>query len=217
MQKRLKLCKSWGGPVVSVEELHTILNSHPDQNEVIVRNELIYFRESHKSEVLCNPELFKVNGNTHEERLLNLCALIAEDEECSQSLCSLPTNADAALVVGASSFNMQKEKNADIEVGHFYATLIKEGLLDTWYIATCEGRNDDGTYKMDHLMRVQDGSNLKWKRPTKPDLLNLHSESILDCEIDGEWNVSNERSITFSLRNHNHIELLVKQMSFKES
>ena len=217
VQKRLKLCKSWGGPVVSVEELHTILNSHPDQNEVIVRNELIYFRESHKSEVLCNPELFKVNGNTHEERLLNLCALIAEDEECSQSLCSLPTNADAALVVGASSFNMQKEKNADIEVGHFYATLIKEGLLDTWYIATCEGRNGDGTYKMDHLMRVQDGSNLKWKRPTKPDLLNLHSESILDCEIDGEWNVSNERSITFSLRNHNHIELLVKQMSFKES
>ena len=58
MQKRLKLCKSWGGPVVSVEELHTILNSHPDQNEVIVRNELIYFRESHKSEVLYNPELF---------------------------------------------------------------------------------------------------------------------------------------------------------------
>ena len=44
VQKRLKLCKSWERPVVSVEELHTILNSHPDQNEVIVRNELIYFR-----------------------------------------------------------------------------------------------------------------------------------------------------------------------------
>ena len=44
MQKRLKLCKSWGWPVVSIEELRTILNSHPDQNEVIVRNELIYFR-----------------------------------------------------------------------------------------------------------------------------------------------------------------------------
>ena len=76
---------------------------------------------------------------------------------------------------------MQKEKNADIVVGHCYATLIKEGLLDTWYIATCEGKNGDGTYKMDHLMRVQDGSNLKWKRPNKPYLLNLHSESILDC------------------------------------
>ena len=59
VQKRLKLCKSWGGPVVSVEELHTILNSHPDKNEAIVRNELIYFRESHKSEVIYKPELLK--------------------------------------------------------------------------------------------------------------------------------------------------------------
>ena len=54
-------------------------------------------------------------------------------------------------------------------VGHCYVKLIKEGSLDTWYIATCEGKNEDGTYKMDHLMRVQDGSNLKLKRPTKPD------------------------------------------------
>ena len=90
-------------------------------------------------------------------------------------------------------------------VGHCYAKLIKERSLDTWYIATCEGKNEDGTYKMDHFMRVQDGSNLKLKRPTKPDLLNLHSEFILDCEIDGEWNVSNERSITFSLRNYNYV------------
>ena len=214
MQKRLKLCKSWGGPVVSVEELRTILNSHPDKNEVIVRNELIYFRESHKSEVLHNPELFKVNGNTHEERLLNLCALIAEDEECSQSLCSLPTNADAALVVGASSADIQKDKNEDFVVGHCYATLIKEGSLDLWYIATCEGKNDDGTYKMDHLMRVQDRRNSKWKHPPKRDLLNLHLDSILDCKVDGEWDVSNERSITFSLRNHVQIDLIVEQMSF---
>ena len=50
VQKRLKLCKSWGGPVVSVEELCSILKSYPDQNKVIVCSELIYFRESHKSE-----------------------------------------------------------------------------------------------------------------------------------------------------------------------
>ena len=140
MQKRLKLCKSWGGPVVSVEELRSILKSHPDRNEVIVCNELIYFRESHKSEVLYNPELFKVNGNTHKERLLNLCAHVAD--ECS--LCSLPTNTDALLIVGGSSPNIQKEKNEDIMEGNFYVTLISEGSSDTWYIATCEGKNNDG-------------------------------------------------------------------------
>ena len=47
VQKRLKLCKNWAGPVVSVEELHSILKYHRVQNEVIVCNELVYFRESH--------------------------------------------------------------------------------------------------------------------------------------------------------------------------
>ena len=70
---------------------------------------------------------------------------------------------------------------------------------------------------MDPLMRVQDGSSLKWKHPTNPDLLSLLTDSILDCEIYGEWNVSIEISITFSLRKHNHIEFLVEQMSYTES
>ena len=98
--------------------------------------------------------------------------------------------------------------------GNFYVTLISEGSSDTWYIAMCEGKNDDGTYKMDHLMRVQDKRNSKWKHPPKRDLLNLHLDSILDCKVDGEWDVSNERSITFSLRNHVQIDLIVEQMSF---
>ena len=80
-----------------------------------------------------------------------------------------------------------------------------------------EGKNDDGTYKMDHLMRVQDGNKLKWKHPPKRDLLNLHTDSIHDCKIEGEWNVSNERSTTASLKNHNQIDFLVEQMSFVES
>ena len=109
MQKCLKLCKSWGGPVVSVEGLHSIFKSHRDKNEVIVRTELIYFRESHKSEVLYNSELLKVNGNTLEKRLLNLYAFVAEHDE--SSLSSLPTNADALLILGASSPNIQKYKN----------------------------------------------------------------------------------------------------------
>ena len=86
MQKRLKLCKSWGGPVVSIEELRTILNSHPDPNEAIVRNELIYFKKSHYSKVKYKPDFFKVNSNIHKETLLNLCALVAEDDECSCAL-----------------------------------------------------------------------------------------------------------------------------------
>ena len=69
--------------------------------------------------------------------------------------------------------------------------LISERSSDTQYIATCEGKNDDGSNKMDHLMRARDGNILKWKHSPKPDLLNLHINSIIDCIIEGEWNVSN--------------------------
>ena len=68
-------------------------------------------------------------------------------------------------------------------VGHSYATLITE---DMWYTATCASENEDGTYKMDHLMRVEAGSNLKWKHPPKLDLLNLHLGYILDSKL--MWN-----------------------------
>ena len=68
---------------------------------------------------------------------------------------------------------------------------------------------------MDHLMRVRDENNFKWKHPLKRDLLNLHVDSIHDCKIEREWNVFNERS--FSLRNHIQIGILVEQMSFTYS
>ena len=45
----------------------------------------------------------------------------------SQSLSSLPTNSDAASIVEASSPNIQKEKNEDILLGHYFASLISEG------------------------------------------------------------------------------------------
>ena len=104
-----------------------------------------------------------------------------------------------------------RKKIEEVVVGHCYARLTSEGSSATWYIATFEGKNDDGTNKMDNLMRVQDGRNSKWKHLPKRDLLNFHFESILGCKIDGKWNVSNERSITFLLRNHIQIIVLVER------
>ena len=57
---------------------------------------------------------------------------------------------------------------------------------------------------MDQFVRVKAGR--FWKRNTHLNyLLNLHTDFIFDCKIDGEWNVSNERYITFLLRNHSQI------------
>ena len=208
--KCLQLCKGWGGPATSVEELHQILSSHPDLKEKIVRNELIYYRDTHKSDILDNPAMFKVNKNSHEERLVNLCSLLA-GQGSSHSGTQLPTNRDAEIALESTVVETTTEAEIEIEVGKYYVTLISEGNCNTWYIASCENRNDNGTFQMDHLTRVKKGNDFTWKHPRKPDTLDLHPASILDCIVDGEWNVSNKRLMTFSLRNHVAINAMVEE------
>ena len=88
-----------------------------------------------------------------------------------------------------------------------------EGKVNTRYIASCESKNDDRTYEMHHLMRVQNGSNLRWKQPTKVDKASMYPASIVGCTIDGEWDVSKERNMNFKLKNHLYVDDLVKDIS----
>ena len=74
--KLLQSCKQWSGPATSVTELEQILQSHPDIQERIVRVELACYRDTHKSEVIYNTDLCKINKVTHEERLTNFCVLL---------------------------------------------------------------------------------------------------------------------------------------------
>ena len=187
----------------------------------IVRYELIYFRNTHQSDILCHPELFRVNGNTHEERLVNLCVLLTDDYSENKTL-HLPSNADASIILeknqdtAASSTTTYTEAldlNEDIVVGKYYVTLITQGDINTWYIASCENVNPDGTYKMDHLTRAKPGNDAKWKHPPKSDILSLYKASILDCNVEGEWNVTNQRVMTFDLKNYMQIASLVDDIN----
>ena len=96
--------------------------------------------------------------------------------------------------------------------GEILCNIITEGKVNTWYVASCEGKNSDGTYEMDHLTRVQRGHNLKWKYPVRLDKVNLRAESIIECVVDSEWDVSHERNMTFILRNHVYISNFVQKL-----
>ena len=71
---------------------------------------------------------------------------------------------------------------------------------------------DDGRCEMEFLHRIQQSSDLKWKNPPKTDSDFLTKNSIISCAIDGEWDVSKDRNMTFTLRNHEYINHLVKDM-----
>ena len=99
-----------------------------------------------------------------------------------------------------------------IEVKRYYILLMTEGKTNTWYIPSCEGKNLDGTYEMNYLRRVQRRSDLKSKQTARFDNINSQAESIAECGVDGEWDVSQKRNMTFTLRNHVYISNLVKTM-----
>ena len=75
--KLLQWCKTWNGPACSIEELQSILARKPDISEQIVRTELAYYRDTHRADVIADPHLFKLNKLSHEDRLGNVCILLA--------------------------------------------------------------------------------------------------------------------------------------------
>ena len=59
MNKLLQTCKSWSGPVTSIDEIDDILGAHGDLPEKIVCTEPSYYRDTHKTEVIYSGDLFK--------------------------------------------------------------------------------------------------------------------------------------------------------------
>ena len=96
--KLLQQCKSWGGPVASVEEPNEILQKHSEIAEKVVRTEVSYYRDTHKTEISYQLHLFKVNRITHEERLINFCVLLGQNGQKVQEI-NLPSNEEALTIL----------------------------------------------------------------------------------------------------------------------
>ena len=63
IMKLLKDCKTWNGPVTSSNKLINILKTHPGQQRFILRTELAYFMQTHKTEhkgPICSSKIVSV-------------------------------------------------------------------------------------------------------------------------------------------------------------
>ena len=124
---------------------------------------------------------------------------------------NLPSN-EEALTILREKDNPTEMKHTEIEVNQIYVTLWIEKNKHTWYIGHCIGNNNDGTYKTEHLQSGNKSSNLKWKNSTFPDISDVNPENIFIHQIDGDWVISNDRNLTFTLKNHESIDNLVKDL-----
>ena len=79
--------------------------------------------------------------------LINLSVLLAGT--CSTiGTTSLPSNNNAINVLKPSNSPKPEtgDKEDSVKLNKYYVTLITEGNMDTWYLATCVGKNNNGTY-----------------------------------------------------------------------
>ena len=71
---------------------------------------------------------------------------------------------------------------------------------------------DAGTYRLDHLHLLNKHSNLKWRHPDTRDLEDMLFETIVICNIDADWDLSNARNMVLTLKNHKFIKSVVTNL-----
>ena len=131
--KLLQTCKFRGRLVTSIDELNDILGGRGDLTEKIVCTEFSYYRDTHKTEVIYNGDLFKLNKISQEDRMVNLGILLGNNNPDQNT--TLPTNRDALTIIqGNSSTNDEGDDIAEFELTKIYVTLWLKDELPVWYL-----------------------------------------------------------------------------------
>ena len=128
VRKLLETCKSWSGPCVTSDELVAAIDAKPGKQEQIVKTELTFYRNTHKSDMKACPDLFKLNKISHEERLENLLVLLSDEDIACGSVADLPTNADALKTLKNSTIETTTNNLPEI---HFS---VNDSCVVAWYL-----------------------------------------------------------------------------------
>ena len=212
-KKLLTDCKAWMGPCTSAEELLNILKHKPDKAKFIVRTEMAFYAHCHKEQKIGQPELFKLNGISYEEKLTNLCTLLSSDiSECSKTIADLPTNDDIFQALGIVEIS-PNDPESNIRINYIHAIIWQnEKEEKEWYLGYIK-EEIENEYIVEHLQRVSQGSDLMWTYPTTEDIQRVEKEQILPIEIKGDWNM--ERKNKFVLKNINDVIVEFKKYAIE--
>ena len=117
-RRLLQDCKSWGGPATTPEELEVILKGKDNQQKVL-RTELLYFVNTHKSDKITNKDLFRVNNIGFEEMLENFMVILGGHtvKECTATTANLPTNKDVLdKIITKDSKSKELNREEDVKI-----------------------------------------------------------------------------------------------------
>ena len=82
---------------------------------------MAYYAHSNKAEEIARPELYRLNGITHDEKLENLAILLDEDETAiTKSVVDLPRNEDVITKVYNTTKTNQFTEIKKFEINEKY-------------------------------------------------------------------------------------------------
>ena len=123
----------------------------------------------------------------------------------------LPKNSDALRALQSDGNQPLPAVEKELECGQICVTLRNKAGTKTLYIDYCiEVFSDE--FRVEHIHRVTKGSNLKWRYPTRYDITIVEPDQILDCMIDGKWNILSNRNSEFLYQNHETIHKFLEAM-----
>ena len=137
-KKLLQNCKSWGGPCTTVEELQQILKEKGAQNVLIVKTELAYYAYTHKAKI-ARPDLLRLNGISHEEKLTNFAILLSDDCTSSRTVADLPTNEDVITALERMTEHPQSSVPAPLKLNELCVVVWQN--CDAGYYWLCQECN----------------------------------------------------------------------------
>ena len=207
IRKLLSDCKTWSGPCTSGEELLAVIKARPCKAEFIVKIEMAYYAHTHKMDKIQRPDLFRLNGITHDEKLENLVVLLSDDNDNSRaSVANLPNNDDILKALSFTNSAISNQSlDRDIQINQLCVVIwINAEGKYIWYIGYVKEKNNN-SYTIDHLHRRTTDSNKIWQYPAIEDIQTADKDQILDVVIEGDWNLVENRNSKFTLCNEKEI------------
>ena len=212
VDKVLAKCKSWGGPIVSVEEMKAVLDAKSDNDQrKILRHEITFQKATHPNDALERKELYLINRQKVSTMIYNLGIILSSDcmREENDGEIFLPTEEDVLTILQTGSTTeetpestvlfsetIEEQGSQILAVNELCAVVWDYKGKFNWYLGFVLTINDI-FIKVEHLERITASNSLYWQYPSNyTDIQDVELVQILPIQIDSEWDYSNsEKSV----------------------
>ena len=132
------------------------------------------YAHTHKAEKVLLPELFRLSGLTHDEKLENLLMLLEGEDTSSLTVANLPTSGEAVTAMPQNMATEATDKlncrtqEADINVMQFVIWSDTTGKYN-WLLGYVKNITNT-QYEIDHLCDTTTTSDIKWYYPSTEDI-----------------------------------------------